>query len=294
MNQWRSIADLAGAEDAKIALIGAPLSKGSVTVGACDRGPATIRAAMKRISTYDLETGLDLSARFFDYGDVDVASMMPAEAFAPLRTAFSKAISSHDFSIILGGNNAITRAGVHALETGLAQTGLITFDAHFDMRDTSAGLTNGNPVQALIDDGMPGANIAQIGLAPFANAKYMHDVALREGNRLYTLSECRARGIADVVTSALDELSKRCAAIYVDFDIDVIERGMAPGAPGARPGGLSTDDFFVAARMIARHPKVKAVDVAEFDPALDLSDISALIAARWVAETFAGLAQREG
>ena len=30
-----------------------------------------------------------------------------------------------------------------------------------------------------------------------------------------------------------------CEAIVVDCDIDVIDRGQFPGAPGARPGGMA-------------------------------------------------------
>ena len=68
----------------------------------------------------------------------------------------------------------MTRPGVHGLGLPLDQVGLITLDAHFDMRDLDRGLGNGNPVRALIEDGLPGRNIAQIGLAPFANSAGMH------------------------------------------------------------------------------------------------------------------------
>ena len=37
------------------------------------------------------------------------------------------------------------------------EIGLITLDAHFDMRDLERGLGNGNPVRALIEDGLPGS-----------------------------------------------------------------------------------------------------------------------------------------
>ena len=37
----------------------------------------------------------------------------------------------------------------------LDKVGLLTLDAHFDMRDTSEGLSNGNPVRALIDGTVP-------------------------------------------------------------------------------------------------------------------------------------------
>ena len=39
------------------------------------------------------------------------------------------------------------------------------------MRDTDQGPLNGNPVRCLLEDGLPGANICQIGLAPFANTR---------------------------------------------------------------------------------------------------------------------------
>jgi formiminoglutamase len=80
--------------------------------------------------------------------------------------------------------------------------------------------------------------------------------------------------------------------IHVDFDIDVIERGLMPGAPGARPGGVAPNDFFAATRLICAHPKVRSVDLTEFDPSLDVAAISALTAARWVCEALAGFLRR--
>lgn len=293
MKRWTSIADLCKGRDAPrpVALIGAPVKLGSVTPGACDQAPDVIRAAMKRTGVYDIETGREISNAIHDAGNLDVVHCSPADCFAPVRDGVGALVNPHALTIILGGNNAITRPGVHAVGD-LGAVGLITLDAHFDMRDTSDGLSNGNPVQALLDDGMPGANIAQIGLAPFANAKYMHDAARAAGNALYTMVDVRRRGISEILTEALDALSARCDRIYVDFDIDVIERGLAPGAPGARPGGMSTIAFFDAARLAGAHENVAAVDLAEFDPSVDVSDITALVGARWVAELLAGFETR--
>ncbi len=78
----------------------------------------------------------------------------------------------------------------------------------------------------------------------------------------------------------------------VDFDIDVIDRGQCPGAPGARPGGLPVRAFFAAARRLAAEPRVRLVDLTEFDPSLDLGDVTALTAGRWVCEILAGHAAR--
>src|SRR5262249_54419040 len=159
----------------------------------------------------------------------------------------------HELTIVLGGNNAITRPVVHALDTTLQTVGLLTLDAHFDLRDTDCGLTNGNPVQALLEDGLSGAQIAQLGLAPFANTLKAHNKAKDAGIYVCTIGEMRSDPLASV-REALDGLAARCDVIHVDFDIDVIDAAQCPGAPGSRPGGLAAHDFFTASRLIAAHP----------------------------------------
>jgi formiminoglutamase len=98
--------------------------------------------------------------------------------------------------------------------------------------------------------------------------------------------------MAAIAENALERLAARCDVIHVDFDIDVVERGAMPGAPGARPGGVSAQDFFDATRLICAHPKVRCVDLTEFDPSLDVAAISALTAARWACEMLAGFLRR--
>jgi arginase family enzyme len=65
-----------------------------------------------------------------------------------------------------------------------------------------------------------------------------------------------------------------------------------PGAPGARPGGLHVVDFFWAVRELAGHHRTRIVDLTEWDPSLDSTDLSALVAARWLAECIAGFESR--
>jgi len=147
-------------------------------------------------------------------------------------------------------------------------------------------------VQALLEDGLDGAHIAQIGLAPFANTAKMHAKAKAAGIYVATVRECREAGLVVVAQRALDILSARCDVIHVDFDIDVVDRAQCPGAPGARPGGVAVHDLFDATRAILTHPKVRSVDLTEFDPSLDVADITSLTAARWVCEALAGLSLR--
>ncbi|HYD11217.1 MAG TPA: arginase family protein [Allosphingosinicella sp.] len=289
---WTSIADLlTDDEAAPVALLGAPLEAGSVTPGRCDLAPAALRKALKRISTYDLVEALEIDTGVRDAGDVAVHGLMPAEGFVPLRDAVAALTARHDLTLLIGGNNAVTRPAAHGLGVPLEEVGLITLDAHFDMRDTDEGPRNGNPVRCLLEDGLPGENICQIGLAPFANTRKMHEDALAAGIGIFDLEFVMGAGMAAAVDEALEQLS-HVEAILVDFDIDVIDRGQFPGAPGARPGGLPVWDFFAAARRLAEEERVRLVDLTEFDPSLDPSDLSALTAARWAAEILAGFGRR--
>ena len=287
---WRSIANLIGDNpDAPVAIIGAGLNERSLTPGRCDLGPKAFRAVLPRFSTYDVETGAELTTRVHDAGDVALKAVTPADAFGPVRDAVA-AQSRRALTVLVGGNNAITRPGVHAL--GLDRVGVLTLDAHFDLRDTDQGLTNGNPIQALLEDGLAGERISQIGLAPFANTKRAHDKAKAAGISVRTARECRDAGLAVVAAQELERLSGLCDVIYVDFDIDVIDRSQWPASPGARPGGVSVQDFFDATRVIGAHPRVKAVDLTEYDPSLEIGDLGSLTVGRWFCELLAGFETR--
>jgi arginase family enzyme len=287
---WKSIADLIGSEG-QVAILGAPMEAGSVTPGRCDLAPDTLRKALRRFSTYDVERGAELFFAVRDLGDVPVRGLSPADGFNPIRAAAAAAVADHRLTILVGGNNAVTRPAAHALGVPLAKVGLITLDAHFDMRGTDGGPSNGNPIRCLIEDGMPGSNICQIGLAPFANTARMHSDARAAGIGVYTMADCLERGMQGVLNHALNRFS-HLDVLMVDFDIDVIDRAHCPGAPGARPGGMPPAMFFAAARRLAAESRVRLVDLTEFDPSLDVSDITALTAGRWVCEILAGFAGR--
>ncbi|MGH9675311.1 MAG: arginase family protein [Bryobacteraceae bacterium] len=293
--RWpRASAWLAAARAApRLVVVGAPLARGSITPGRCDLAPAAIREALHRYSTCDLDTGLDLldlSVR--DLGDLPIGEAIPEDAFEPVRDAVAAAARKAEAVVILGGDNSVTRPGLHGLGVPPARCGLLTFDAHFDLRDLDAGLTNGNPVRALLADGLPGEHIAQIGLQPFANSAPYATVAQEAGIHFVTSGCVHERGIEVVVAEALAHLDARADRIYVDIDLDVLDRAYAPAAPGSRPGGLWPHQLRRAARMCGVHSKVRAVDLVEIDPSQDIAGVTALAAAACLLEFAAGMLGR--
>ena len=291
-NAWPNLSELLVDDSAvPVGLVGAPLAAGSVTRGACDRAPALLRQILKRIGRYDIETGDSLFTPIHDCGDVELGGLEIEQATAPIREAVEASLADHSLTLLAGGNNAITRPAVLALGIPLDKVGLITLDAHFDMRELEDGLSNGNPVRALMRDGLPGKNIAQIGLASFANTAKMHRDALEAGNFVVSVEEVRRITIEKAIEQAMGHMS-HADAIVLDCDIDVIDRSQMPGAPGARPGGMDVRDFFWAVRRIAGDHRVRVIDLTEWDPSLDSTDLSALTAGRWLAECIAGFENR--
>ena len=114
---------------------------------------------------------------------------------------------------------------------------------------------NGNPVRCLLEDGLPGANIGQIGLAPFANTTKMHEDAAPAGIGSGTIADCGKRGHRRGRSTWRSTLLTHVEAIFVDFDIDVIDRAQLPGAPGARPGGLPPADSSPPPAAFAADPR---------------------------------------
>jgi arginase family enzyme len=94
------------------------------------------------------------------------------------------------------------------------------------------------------------------------------------------------------VPALLDELAGRCAAVYVDIDLDVLDRAFAPGCPGSRPGGASPRQVFEAAFAAGAHPAVRAIDIVEVDPVADVASITVDAAALTLLNAAAGYATR--
>ncbi len=261
----------------RVAVLGAPLRLGSITPGRCDLAPPAVRAILRKFSCYDIEAETDLhflDAR--DLGDLPLADTKLEEAFEPLSDAIRSALYEADAVIIIGGDNGVTRPGVHGLNSSPAYTGLITLDAHFDLRDLSNGLTNGNPVRALLEDGLPGENIVQIGIQPFANSRAYAEVAHEAGITVVTMDQVRAHGVETHLNEAFQYLSEKVSTIYVDLDIDVLDRIFAPAAPGSRAGGLTPWELQRVAWICGVHPKVSAIDLVEVDPTKDIADATVL------------------
>ncbi|WP_372984585.1 arginase family protein [Microbacterium sp.] len=280
-------------DDADAVLLGVPTWRTSLSPTGAHATPAAIREALTRYSaTLMGPPVVDLGAalRVLDAGDVDEPD--GEDGIATTVRRVRELADATRLVIALGGDNALT----YPVARGAGATGLITIDAHFDLRD---GISNGSPVRRLIEDAPDGeridpTRIVQIGIADFGNSAAYAARAAGWGIRVITLDEVRRRGIEDVVAEATRIAGAGAAArIHLDVDVDAADRSAAPGCPASVPGGFAAWELRHLVRAIVGDPRVVSADIAEVDATADTDDLRTVrLAALCVLEMLAALASR--
>lgn len=254
----------------KIGLLGIPAHLTSISKTNAHLTPNAIREALQRYSTFSWSNEHDVrELSFADFGDVADPDSPEGEARTAALAATVAARSK--LAIGLGGDNSVTYAmakGVFGDQ--IATAGLITFDAHHDLRD---GVSNGSPVRRLIEEaGLNGKHVVQIGIADFSNSPAYAARAKELGITVIPRSALRGLSAADVVAKAVAIAGAGGGQIHVDFDVDVCDRSVVPGCPAAAPGGISADEFRQFCFEVAKVAQVKSVDFTEIDASADSAD----------------------
>jgi arginase family enzyme len=282
-----------GAVDGRrLGVVGVPLCRTSISESGADATPAAVRAALRRFATFHAGLDVDLeSISVHDEGDLDVADLTGDEALAAVDAGLA-ALPPYELLVLIGGDNALTRPAMRTLLPDLGRVGLLTLDAHHDVRRFHDGPTNGTPVRGLIDDGLPGSRIVQVGIGNLTNSRAYRSWCVQQGIELHGVAAAQAEGVRTLVRRSLDRLAKTCDGLYVDLDVDVVDRAFVPGCPGARPGGLLPGELLKAAEEAGRHPAVRAVDIVEVDATADPTGVTVDLAAMCLLSVAAGFACR--
>lgn len=281
-----------GDRSVDLAVLGVPAFATSLSQTGAHATPGAVRRALGRFSTWCASRRIDLAEMVAPWDRGDVADPdVPVEGEWRVRTAAETAMTKARLLLTIGGDNSLSypvMAGVFGAD--LPAAGLVTLDAHHDLRD---GRSNATPVRDLIEAGLLGEQIVQVGIADWANSRSYATEAHARGVTVIGRGEVANRGINDCMREAFDIAGAGGGGIYVDLDFDVCDRSVAPGCPGALPGGLSAIEMAEAAFFAGHDPRVRAIDIAEVDATRDAADERTVaLAAMCVLEVAAGLALR--
>ena len=263
-----------------VSLFGIPASKTSLSPTSAHQTPDAIRDALLRYSTAHSNQDVDLrKLSLSDCGDLASSDVAESETIAQVHEIAQRS----NFLIALGGDNSVTFSAARGSEA----TGLITLDAHYDLRD---GISNGSPVRRLIEAGLSGENVVQIGIADFSNSPEYAQRAKDYGITVIPRSDFRSRTLKDIWAQALEIAGEK---IFVDFDMDVCDRSVVPACPAAAPGGISADEIRQLAFLAGSSKQVAGIDITEIDSTIDSDDQRTVrLAALVILETIAGFSTR--
>jgi formiminoglutamase len=276
-----------------LALLGIPTWRTSLTPGGAGTTPAAVREALRFYSEFPAPDrsvpaeSAHAPLRFADWGDASEPDLSEAVATAAAR----EAAASSRLVVVLGGDNAATvPAALGGWGERMSSAGLVTLDAHHDLRD---GISNGSPVRRLVQAGLDGARVVQVGISDFANSPEYSARAADYGITVVHRDELHRRPMADVMAEALEIAGSAGGPVHVDFDVDVCDRSVVPACPAAVPGGISAYELRTAARVAGTHASVVSVDLTEVDATRDSADGRTVrLVALCVLELAAGLRAR--
>ena len=270
-----------------LAVYGVCASQTSISPTGANTSPNAIREALLRYSTYSWSHNIDLATlRAGDFGNSETPDSPKGEE---TTKALAKQIAKNSkLAIALGGDNSVTYAAM-AGSHDLSKSGLITFDAHHDLRD---GVSNGSPVRRLVEAGLPGHKIVQIGINDFSNSPEYAKLAQDLGIMVVTRAQLRRQTPEETWLQALSHLGA-VETIHVDIDVDVCDRSVVPACPAAAPGGISADELRQFALLAGQTNKVTSIDITEIDATADSPDQRTIrLAALLILEAATGLALR--
>ncbi|NDI34945.1 formimidoylglutamase [Chengkuizengella sediminis] len=264
------------------ALIGAPLSKPSISHSGASFTPNVIRNLLQSYTTYAIDENIDLNNPIVDCGDIymHVTDLIQSQnrinkTMEELCTANPQMIP-----ILLGGDHSVSYPSIEGFAKVKGKVGIIQFDAHHDLRNLDdGGPSNGTPFRSLIESGViKGEQLIQIGIRNFSNSQVYRDYAKEQGVTVYTMRDVLNQSIQTIINDSIKQLKNKVDVIYISVDIDVLDQTFAPGCPAIGPGGMDSHTLLEAIRLLGEEELVQGMDIVEIDPTLDFRDMTSRVA----------------
>lgn len=182
----------------------------------------------------------------------------------------SSVVKKGSVPLVVGGYDSIPPIVAGAFEGETIN--ILHIDSHLDFRHERYGITKGysSPIRRIREMSWV-QDVVQVGLrgAGSARAEEVED-AISAGNRLITAWELHEQGARSVLNT-LDSPGRW----LITIDCDGLDTSIAPAIGAREPGGLTFDEIRTLVGGLADRNKVAALVFTEYQPALDIQEITA-------------------
>jgi arginase len=255
----------------KISLLGIPHDDNSSFMKGASEAPPLVRRELysDAYSSWS-ETGVDLSAagRLVDHGDIQFDAV--SDPWTLIEQNVERAMDSGDPLICLGGDHAITHPIMRAVRRRNPALTILHIDAHPDIYHEYQGnpRSHTSPFARIMEERLAD-RLIQVGLRTIND--HHRDQFRRFAVEVIEAAHCDRSLSLDIATP-----------VYISMDIDALDPAYAPGVSHREPGGLSTRQVIDLIQGI-RQPIV-AADIVEYNPRCDISNLTAVVAAKLLKE----------
>ncbi len=247
-------------------------------------GPARIREASYALETYSPVLERDLSElAVADLGDLEFAFGNTSGALDRISRTAREILGHGQRFLAVGGEHLITLPLLRSVVQQYPDVVVIHWDAHADLRDTYLGdpYSHATVLRRVAEIIRPG-NLYQFGIRSATREEMEY---ARAHSHLYLES------VREPLARVLPELMGR--PLYVTIDLDVIDPGAFPGTGTPEPGGISAAEAFEGLRLLSGR-NVVGMDLVEAMPLQDVSQRTALLAAKMVRDALLNIVPRLG
>ncbi|MBU2864677.1 formimidoylglutamase [Reinekea forsetii] len=256
------------------------------------QGPNALRSALANLASPP-------NVQLYDAGNITCEGHAPEQKLEQAQQQYADEVEA----ILTAGGQPIGLGGGHEigwasflgaqqyLEKNGSNTrlGILNFDAHFDLRNPNPITSSGTPFrqaqQWSAKHNQP-FNYSVIGLNPSANTESLFQFAKIHNVKWVNDVDCGESDIENIVKK-LEQWLANIDALYITICLDVFPAADAPGV--SAPAALGVQPLVVL-KLISRIKTLLATmnkplivaDIAELNPALDIDNKTAKLAARLV------------
>ena len=237
------------------------------------------RRGIVRVGTCDGFDDLALA----DCGDAPIFPMDRAKT-AESIAAHVAMIADRAFPVLLGGDHYSTFPAFHGFAEGSDHDmiGLVWIDAHTDTVAESALFGehfHGSSTNLIAESSCTDfEHVSQVAIRGYESPDFF-EFADESGLSLFASHDVRERGIREVVPAAIDDAAADTDAVYVTFDVDAVDPGVAAGTGTPVPGGLAAKEAVATMEVLGGHDAVGAADLMEVAPRYDTTEGTSRLAA---------------
>jgi len=255
-------------------LIGVPYDASSSFLRGSAAAPPLIRQALHSpAGNHYTERGADLS-QLADAGDLTVTDDA-ANARVMIQAGIELSVNNGFRPIALGGDHSITYPIMRAIGRAHRKVAILHIDAHGDLYDEFEGdrFSHACPFARIMEEGLC-ERLVQVGIRTLTPHQ-------RDQIRKFGVDTIEMQHFAGGARPSIS------GPVYLSIDLDGLDPAFAPGVSHREPGGLSVRD--VLSMIHSLNGPIVGADVVEFNPAQDLGNVTAAVAAKIVREIAGGI-----